>query len=302
MREDSGMGNDPQSECYRDEINLYDLWLVLKKRWFIVLIVVFFTTGLAISYILLTPKVYRVSNILVLNQIHDGDIIEGGEIASAASILLKSQQYLNDLPGIQDTENLIERKEVAAAISVLDQVKDRDISMPTVNDKALKKIRSIKTSEIKGSTGLWVDIETTDRQAGVAAMESLPEYIFFNPNIYGKIILQKSILLKNRDDLKSIIMNPVRGLKLSPNTVVYLPSIDLYTLQEKYNCINAVIDKMDKGKFITLAWKTKASSTPYKPMKMVILSTGLAAGFFLGLLIIFFIEWVKKNRDAHLIS
>ena len=58
----------PDERYQDDEIDLYDLWLVLKKRKLTILLVVLVTLGIAIAYATLAQKVYRVSNNLILNQ------------------------------------------------------------------------------------------------------------------------------------------------------------------------------------------------------------------------------------------
>jgi capsular polysaccharide biosynthesis protein len=261
-----------QKEDYReDEINLYDFWLIIKKRWLIIFFITMISIGLAFSYIMLTPKVYKISNILLLNQIQDGDVIN--------------------------------QSEVTAAISVFDKLKgnhkDKMLSLLGINENQFRDIISIKTSDIKGTNAFWVDIDAIDRESGVAVMEAMPKYIFSNPNISSKISLQKTLLQKNRDDLKSIIENPMQVFKLYRNPFFYLPSIDLYNLREKYNRINVMLEKMDNGRFVSLAWKTMPPTKPYKPRIRSIAFISLAMGVFLGIIGAILLEWVRNNQDSH---
>jgi LPS O-antigen subunit length determinant protein (WzzB/FepE family) len=253
------------------EIDVYGLWLTLMKRRFLILTLILISTGIATLYALLTPKVYKVTNILLLTQMQDGD--------------------------------LINQSEITAAVLVLDKLKNRQkenvLRLLGIDEKNFKDIRSIKASEIKGSSALWVEIDACDRQTGVALMESLPNYIISNPNIYSKIKLQRSLLQKNRDDLKAIIDNPMSSLKISREAVIYMPSIDLYSLREKYNRLNVLLEKIEGEQFVTLAWKTTLPASPYKPRITIIILTGLAIGIFLGVFSIFFAEWRKNARNAH---
>ena len=269
------MDMETERNSYQDEeIDLYDLWLILKKKWLVILVVTFISTGLALSYAFLIPKVYRVHNILLFNQLQDGEILNQGEMTAAVSVLDKLNN-LNDL----ETQKVF--------------------NMLGINDGNIKAIKSIKSSEIKGSSSLWVDIDTTDRKAGVALMEALPSVVLSTPTIADKLKTQKAIIQKNIDDLKAIINNPMMSLKLSRDTIVYLPSIDLYALREKYNRLNMIMEKIDRGLLISLAWKTEPPKWPIKPKKALSILIGLVMGCFLGILIAFFMEWVTKERHRH---
>ncbi|MGO9146801.1 MAG: Wzz/FepE/Etk N-terminal domain-containing protein [Desulfomonilia bacterium] len=274
------MEMETEHNAYQDEeIDLYDLWLILKKKWLVIFIVTFISTGLALSYAFLAPKVYRVHNILLFNQLQDGEILNQSEMAAVISILDK----LNDL-----TDN-----------DLTDLEKQKVFNMLGINNGNFKVIKKIKSSEIKGSSSLWVDIDTTDRKAGVALMETLPRVVLSNPNITNKLKTQKALIQKDMDDLKAIINNPMMSLKLSRDAVVYLPSIDLYALREKYNRLNMIMDKIDKEQLISLAWKTESPNRSIKPKKAMSILIGLLMGCFLGIFIAFFMEWVTKERNIH---
>jgi hypothetical protein len=207
---------------------------------------------------------------------------------------------------IQDWDReLFNQTEISAAISVLDKLnkftdleKNKVSSILGMHEEDLKDIKTIKTSEIKGSNALWVDIDTYDRNKGVALMENLPIYVLSNPNIANKLKIQKALMQKNREDLKAIIDNPTRTLRLSRDAVVYLPSFDLYTLQERYNRINAIMEKMDKLQLISLAWKTEPPVKPIWPKKNLMLLLGFALGAFIGSIMAFIVESFETSRKA----
>ena len=270
------MEKNADNEYYQnDEIDLYGFWLTLKKRWSVIFIITLISTGLAFSYTFIAPKVYRVHNVLMFNQIQDWD------------------------------RELFNQTEISAAISVLDKLnkftdleKNKVSSILGMHEEDLKDIKTIKTSEIKGSNALWVDIDTYDRNKGVALMENLPIYVLSNPNIANKLKIQKALMQKNREDLKAIIDNPTRTLRLSRDAVVYLPSFDLYTLQERYNRINAIMEKMDKLQLISLAWKTEPPVKPIWPKKNLMLLLGFALGAFIGSIMAFIVESFETSRKA----
>lgn len=249
-----------------DEIDLYDLWLVLKKRKLTILLVVLVTLGLAIAYVALTSKIFRVSNTLIPNQMIGS--IKQSELTAAID-------DLNELMNL--------RKEKAAQL----------LNMK-VDD--LNKIKNIKASVIKGLSVVRVDIEALDSSAGVALMEALPGYIQSVPSIAINLEMEKALTEKNMQDLKVIIDNPVKDLSLPSNTVVYVPSIDLYTLREKYNRLVMAMENIEEKQLVSFAWKTEPPLKPFKPEAKLILSLGLFMGCFLGVFLAFFLEWTTNAR------
>ncbi len=256
----------PDERYQDDEIDLYDLWLVLKKRKLTILLVVLVTLGIAIAYATLAQKVYRVSNNLILTQM----------------------------------VGAVKHSELTAAIDELDEHKDlrkeKTAQLLSMQVDDLDKIRNIKASVIKGLGVVRVDIETLDNSAGIALMEALPGYIQSVPSIAINLEMEKALTEKNMEDLKAIIDNPVKDLNLPSNTVVYVPSIDLYTLREKYNRLVMAMENIEEKQLVSFAWKTEPPLKPFKPNTMLIVSLGLVMGCLLGIFIAFFLDWTINAR------
>lgn len=263
--------NNPNECCQADEIDLYDLWLVLKKRRITILLIALISLSAAFAYAVLAPKVYRITNTVVINQIQEKDEVE-----------------------------LINPEEIIAVLADLDTLlkhqKEKAAHLLNMQGKDLNGIRNIKASRGKNLNVVRVDIETFDSRAGIALMEALPGYLQWIPNIAVKLDMQKVLMEKNRDDLKAIIDDPMRDLKLSPNTVVYVPSIDLYTLREKYNRLNMMMEKMEKGQIVFLVWKNEPPEKQYKPKRVMSVLLGLVLGSFLGFFVAIFLEWSGNAR------
>ena len=259
----------PGGNYQDDEIDLYDLWLGLKKRWVIILLTVVTCLAAGIVSIALAPEVYRVSNTLTF---------------------------------IQGFES-IKQSDITAAIDDLNRLKNHpeeiNLQLLSMNVDDLAEIRSIKSSEINGSGVIQVDIETLDNSAGVALMEALPGYIQSVLSIATKLENEKALTKKNIEDLKAIIDNPVKDLNLPSNTVVYVSSMDLYTLREKYNQLLMTMESIEsiEGKpLVSFAWKTEPPSKPFKPSTKLIVSLSLVMGCFLGIFLAFFLEWTTNAR------
>jgi len=258
------MENTTLNRSYQDDgIDLYDLWLILKKKKTMIFIIVIAALLLSMTYASLSPKVYRVSNTMIINQIYYKDevefIMEGDIIAAVTN--LEMLLSLN--------------KEMAAQL----------LSMQ-VND--LDEIQNIKASEIKGSKMMRVDIGTYDKTVGIALMEALPRYIQSTPIIANKLNMRVEVMAKSREDLEAIINNPMREMKL--------PSIDLFILREKYNHMIMMIEKIKKGELVSLAWKTEPPATHYGPKMSTSIILGFVLGLFLGIVVALFMEWSDNAR------
>ena len=166
----------------------------------------------------------------------------------------------------------------------------------SMNVDDLAKIRAIKASEIKGSGVIQVDVETLDNSTGIALMEALPGYIQSAPSIAIKLEKEKALTKKNIEDLKAIIDNPVKDLSLPSNTVVYVPSIDLYTLREKYNQLLMTMESIEGKQLVSFIWKTEPPLKPFKPNIKLIVSLSLVMGCFLGIFLALFLEWTTNAR------
>ncbi len=265
------MKQNAENGQFRDnDLSLYDLWVTVRKRKFTILIVVLASLALALAYTALAQKVYRVSNTLVLNQ--TDDFITKGEIAAAVKEL--------------DRFRVVHGERTA-----------RLLGMPVEELGAIKRIKAL---EIKGTNLVQVDIDTIEGRSGVALMDALPSFLQTGSNSAEKLKMRRALLEKNRDDLKAIIDNPTKGLGLSSNTVVYVPSIDLYALREKYNNLTMIIDMMKQGRVITLASQTESPGAPYKPKRAFTVLMALWAGCFLGVFAAFFVEWSSGARRTRL--
>lgn len=265
------MKRDALNNYYHDdEIDLYDLWLVLKKRRFSIILVIMVSLGISFVYVTLSPKVYRVTNTLILNNVHEGEFIKNSEIIAA----------------VADLDDLLTFQKAKTAYLLGIQVKD------------LNSIKKVKASDVKGSSALRVEIETTSIKTGIVLMTAIPDYIQSTPNIARQLSVQKTLMEMNMKDLKAIIDNPMRDLKLAPNTVVYVPSIDLYSLRERYNHLNILMEKMKKGQILALARKTEPPRKQFKPKRLISIIIGFSMGCFFGAAGAFFMEWISYARKA----
>ena len=255
------MEREELAEYYDEGIDLYELFLVIKKRWWIAFIVTLVVFCLALIYAFFTPKVYRVFNNLVFLQII--------EIPDGKSIIMNFNEH----------SNIQKAAELGMEVGVL------------------RKIRGIRVSDISNTNILKIEVDALEKEAGVMIIDALPHYIMTRPYIITKIKYEKELARKNVNDLKKILDDPFGSLHLSGNHIIYLP--DLYSYMYRYNKLNTTLSQLEAGEIVRLADRTIASEVPYWPKKKLIITWGLIIGLFLGVFSTFFMEWFVNARILH---
>lgn len=264
------MEEETRPKYYEDEIDLYELCLVIKKRGWLISLITLLSFCTAFGYCLLTPKIYKTSNIVALE-----------------SFVSSNPQYLISTAEIKSI--------ITMPLETLSPEKKADLwGMDTA---ILKDIKDIKTSKIKEVAALRIDVNTIDRKAGVRIIDALVHYINTRPIVQQKIEQKKRLLQENKQDLKEIIDNPYNGHGLPDGSIIYDPATSLYALREKYNTLCFTLNKLEKGQVVRLADKTIVPEKPYKPKKKLVVPLGIVIGLFLGIFAAFFMEWLTNARS-----
>lgn len=253
-----------KAEVAYDEIDLYKLYQVIKKRRLIILSCILFSFAITTIYLIVSPKVYKLSNIISLDPV----------VSFGANDLLI----------------------VLADDDLLFKLKSQELNL---DRKVLDKIVEIKISPCKkknllNERALMVDIMTLDLKAGKALMEFLPEYILASPFILNKIEDQKTMVQKNLEAMKLFKDESLSALHSSKDLV--LIGSEVYSMYERYNQYLFAIDKLNNNQFITLVGDTLMPHEPYKPKKLQISLLGLFMGLFIGIFMAFFLEWIDNSN------
>jgi len=249
----------------QETINIYEIWLIIKKRWWIICAITLLFFGFSVYYFVMLPDVYKVSNVM------QRPYSVGINMADIKTSLL----LLKDLTGKQQAKTL------------------------GLEESVIEDIRNINITKIEGTESLKLQVDTTNPGSGVKVITALVVYADELPFVQKQVERTKEILKEDRDVLKKIIDNPSSFLNLPDKAIIYelLPS--LYDLKTKYNAMNRTIRELEEGGIINLASETFVPDVPYKPKRMRLTIGGLLAGIFMGIFFVVFVEWLGNARRQY---
>jgi len=248
-----------------DTMSIYEIWLIIRKRKWVIFTITLLFFGFSIPYAFLSPDVYKVSNVV---QKPYKIVVNMADI-KANMLLLKG------LTGEQRAKAL-------------------DLEEAVIAD-----IRDIKISKIEGTDSFQLQVDTTNPSSGVKMLNALVIYADKLPFVQKIVERRKEVLKEDSGVLKKIIDDPLSLLNLPDKTIIteLLPS--LYGLKTKYNATILSIRELEEGGFIDLAGKTFVPKAPYKPRRIMLTASGLFAGIFIGIFFAFFMEWLSSARHEY---
>lgn len=261
-----------------DEFDLYKIWVLIKKRGFLLIAITGIFTISACIYAFVSPKVYSVSNMLSIYQLPINDL---------------NNQSKSDV-------NIINNPEAITIINNLKYLSKIQVAEALGLDKKnLKSInlKSIKVKNIKDTALISISIDSLNKADAETFINKLPDYIQEYPYIKNRIETQKSLLMKNGNELKSIIDNPEKSLNLNGKSALIKYLSDLSDLKQKYNNIETTVELLNSHKIVMLADKTTLPDIPVRPNKKIVIILGILTGFIAGLFIIFIIDSFFNHKQ-----
>jgi capsular polysaccharide biosynthesis protein len=263
-----------------DDIDLYELYLVVKKRFILI-------AGIVISAILITgaisflmPPVYRSSLIVKIftSETEKRPIISTGEVEEVISKL----------------DRLVKEKQISELSNKL-----------TIDGEQLKKVVKFDTkTTVEAKDIVEITVEVYDRELIPVLKNGIIHYLNQNPYVDERITMWKNNNLrqtaeiqekiKEIDVLKSILISQIKkdGIK-------YLGFNPLQLDQEVLNLKKKIRDLQDsmmllRGFEVTI--EPEIPRKPARPKKIFNIAMAGIASLFLGISLAFFIEWVESNK------
>ena len=247
-------------------ISLYDMWLVIKKKRWLIIFMTLFSFGFSLAYSFYTPDVYKVSSIFVISK----------SMASSVQVIKSSLEPLKNLSNKQKAKLL------------------------SLDETILEAIKDIRISQIENTEAFKIEINTVDTKAGLSMMNALLFYSNNIPFVQKKIKSKIRLLEANRNELRKTFKDPMKVLQFPDDIAVSNVLISLYVLKTTYNSISCMIDELKKGEVISMAiGESFIPDTPYKPQRAIITIIYLVAGALLGIFFSLFIEWLENTRHEH---
>ncbi|ACO04553.1 MAG TPA: hypothetical protein DEP48_09475 [Persephonella sp.] len=257
-----------------DEIDLYELWLTLKKRYKLVLSVTVFFILLSAVYLFLTKPVYRAEFIVKLPQ------------------GLTSPQETKNI--IDNLENLRKEKRYMELSNLLG-----------ISQEKIMDIDSFSASEIRKNKNLIkVILDVYDPNIISKLSVSILEHLNNNRFVKERIEIRKETLrfsieetnekIKEIESIKDRILNDLKNGRIKD---LGFNPVDMdrtvLSLKEKVKNLENQL-KLLRG--YEIAVDPVVPEKPSKPKKALILAVASVSGLFLGVFLAFFAEWIENAR------
>ncbi len=262
-----------QPHYYEDEIDLYELWLKLKKRWRVILFTTLSFLFLALLYIILTPKVYESSFVVKIPTAEDKPILSPRETT-------KYIRYLEELIKARKYDKLSK----------------------ALNMKEVENILSIKGREIRGvKDSLEISVEVRDPELIPPLAKAILRYLNDNEFIKSHLRRKREALTFRKraleEELRSLQSLQKSLLKESPDAEK-ISELAKLIADIKQEIIDTEIALRSLRGF-TLSVEPFVPDTPSKPKSLLVLVVAGVSGLFMGIFVALFLEWLEEARRRH---
>ena len=259
---------------YEDEIDLYELWLRLKKRWKVVLatVVVFLTAS--VTYLFVTKPVYRASFLIKVPEIITP--VEASEYVKSIKRMLKEKRY----------------EEVARLLNV--------------NEDVILSIHELSARELRKSKDvIEVTLEVYDPAVINDLSKAIVNYLNNNQLVQERIdirreeLMDKIMSIKRRIKALEETKNLVNRLIFQGGDVYFNPGEIDSIIQSFQNQLVSLKARLKTLKGFEISVKPTVPEEPDKPKKGLIIAVALVSGLFLGIFLALFLEWLEEAKRRH---
>jgi len=275
------MNDNENIQTNTNEIDLLQLFGIIRKRIMLFLIVTLLIFATGLIYAVASKPIYTVSNLIV--------IPVSPLMYNISNIQAKPQTHSVPNVQAQPLDRFITLSEVKSILLELDNINNPSKLKSLIGEKAAQNIRNIKITPIKDSSLVQVDVDTIDVASAVALIDRFPQYIKSKQFIVDRIDLVRGITLKNMEDLKKL-MDEHMAIKNQKNKMLIIDPANYHSVIENYNQYSFVLQEINKGNIVTLADETVLPERPSKPKKSLICILSLLTGLFTGLISILIAE------------
>jgi uncharacterized protein involved in exopolysaccharide biosynthesis len=269
--------------CDDDEIDLYELWLILKKRKKLI----FYTLGafllFAILYLAIASPKYGSSAVYSWSNIS----ISSDTLSVAITNLnnaLKEENY-----------QLLE-KTLKLSPSELKKV----VSIEVVNDRRSKDKNLLKTSFVVNDKKLIIPL-ASNLQSALNNLPAVKEALKIKKETLETQIKTNLEQIKQLEKLKEGLLNKIEKLK-DPQLVSAVTS-QLVNVNQQILDKEASIEyarlQLKNLKGIEIAVPPIVPKKPYSPKASLIIAIAIVSGIFTGMFLAFLAEWLENVRRKH---
>ena len=293
-----------------DEIDLYELWLILKKRFkWIIGSLLAFVIG-ALIYLAIAPPIYRTEAVIYPTNI---DIKIPAISQSLTEVLIVSTNFPDPADVLKSSyirEQVIKKLKLMPLLFPSEWDKEKNTwkdpdNAPTILD-ALKKLNELITisKPRRGSTiTLSVEFPNKPEVAYSIAQAMLEEARKFLKQQNAKLLQKYKTYLERKiaeikQKIKTLKEQQVARTN-SQSVEIDLLLSDLKQFKDLYQTIKLYEIKLDEPFQIISPPYVPDKKEPYKPKKGLILAISALTGLMLGIFLAFFVEWLESVRNRN---
>ena len=293
-----------------DEIDLYELWLILKKRFkWVIGSLLAFVIG-AIIYLAIAPPIYRTEAVIYPTNINV-------RVPAISQSMAEALIVSNNVPNLVDVlkssylrERVIKKLNLIPLLFPSEWDKEKNTwkdpdNAPTILD-GLKKLDELITisKPRRGSTiTLSVEFPNKPEVAYSIAQAMLEEARKFLKQQNAKLLQKYKTYLERKiaeikQKIKTLKEQQVARTN-SQSVEIDLLFSDLKQFKDLYQTIKLYEIKLDDPFQIISPPYVPDKKEPYKPKKGLILAISALTSLMLGIFLAFFVEWLESIRNRN---
>ena len=288
-------GKPPYVSGDDDEIDLYELGMVLARRWKLII-------GIFIAALIISAAV----SLFLLKPVYKSSFLIKTRIAHETTKAVGNIQYINFEIKNKNYDAISKQLNIPVKyVKAIKAIKAKRIKI------ASKKVLTTKSHVIK------VTMLATNKMVPSLIAKNLVSYInntkyvkMMESHTKSNLLYQKMLLLNNIKTISDILGN-LKGLcsnnLSSQNPLLLYGHLNFHLRALMNKLVNTKlqiknIDFMLKHHLYAISWvltKPYIPSVPFKPNKKLIVAVSGISALFLGIFLAFFLEFIEKNKNRH---
>lgn len=274
----------------QDEIDLKDVWKIVIKRKYYIVLITLGVTFLAIFYAYTKKPTYEAKALFEVGYYSSG--------YGSANTLLENPSILVKRIEVEHINNRSEKEEATLEQVFIPKGSNNIIELVThasSNDEAVQKIIMIE-QEIKERHQVLLDSYLSFMRQKMENIQTQRDELVVEKNLLNELIIEKA---KSIDKIAQ--NNPAVAAIYSID--LNSKSSELALLKSKIYALNAQLTEFSNSvltnniKPTMMIGNITMNKYPIKPKKSIIVVVAFISGFILSLFSIFLIEFLSKKND-----
>lgn len=265
---------------YEDEIDLYEIWLKIKKRYKIIVGTVFFFVALSLIYIFIAKPIYE-------------------------------EKFTIKLPSYANAKPLLTPQEVKGEIRKLDNLarlkRYEELSFKlNLKKEIVSKMVSIRANSIRGVNDvIEINIKVTD--PSIVRLISLKTIDYLNNKKCTKEFIRtvKSQLEEEINEIEKTIrklydIKKIIESNISKGQPIYFNPADIdKAILAFSNRLYELKFQLKTLKGFEISVEPEVPLNPTKPKKALIIAVSFVSSLFIGIFLALFLEWLEEAKKRH---